>query len=182
MLYTAAMSKTVVYIDAANILISAERALFHVDMPALIHFLRDKYRANTIVYFTGRLKRLESFFETVALTGAEMVYKQVYIENDKTKANCDVEIAHRFSSDVLLGEVGSIVLVSGDGDFVHLLDFAQRKNIPTKVVAFAPQNCSRMIKQRAFTQLSYVVDFGNKIKHAPRENPEMKTPRQPREL
>jgi len=68
-----------------------------------------------------------------------------------------VEIAHRMTSDVLLGVVERIVLVSGDGDFACLCDFAQSKKVPVRVMAFDPKSCSRVIKQRQFTRVSYLV-------------------------
>ncbi len=59
--------------------------------------------------------------------------------------------------------VDKIVLCSGDGDFAHILDFAVRCGIEVKVIAVYPGSCSRVIKKRAFTRLSYLVDFGSDI-------------------
>jgi len=99
-------------------------------------------------------------FETIERAGTELVYKEIYNEENKAKANCDVEIAHRMTSDILLGVAERIVLVSGDGDFACLCDFAQSKNIPIRVMAFDPKSCSRVIKRRQFTRVSYLVELG----------------------
>ena len=98
--------------------------------------------------------------EAIASAGVELVYKEIYSEENKAKANCDVEIAHRMTSDVLLGVVDGIVLLSGDGDFACLCDFARSKNISIRVMAFDPKSCSRVIKQRQFTRVSYLVELG----------------------
>ena len=154
------MSRTLVYIDAANIIFSARNLNFDLDMLRLIRHLEDSFRPERIVYFTGNFKSMREEFEAIAAAGCELVYKEIYNEENKAKANCDVEIAHRMTSDVLLGVVDGIVLVSGDGDFACLCDFAQSKNVPVRVMAFDPKSCSRVIKKRQFTRVSYLVELG----------------------
>ena len=154
------MSRTLVYIDAANIIFSARNLNFDLDMLRLIRHLEDSFRPERIVYFTGNFKSMREEFEAIAAAGCELVYKEIYNEENKAKANCDVEIAHRITSDVLLGVVDGIVLVSGDGDFACLCDFAQSKNVPVRVMAFDPKSCSRVIKKRQFTRVSYLVELG----------------------
>ena len=157
------MSRTLVYIDAANIIFSARNLNFDLAMLRLIRHLEDSLRSERIVYFTGNFKSMREEFERIASAGCELVYKEIYNEENKAKANCDVEIAHRITSDVLLGVVDGIVLLSGDGDFACLCDFAQSKNIPIRIMAFDPKSCSRVIKQRQFTRVSYLVELGTLI-------------------
>src|SRR3989344_3763081 len=154
------MSRTLVYIDAANIIFSARNLGFDLDILRLIRHMEDSFRPERILYFTGNFKSMREEFEAIASAGVELVYKEIYNEENKAKANCDVEIAHRMTSDVLLGVVDGIVLLSGDGDFACLCDFARSKNISIRVMAFDPKSCSRVIKQRQFTRVSYLVELG----------------------
>ncbi|MDP3646030.1 MAG: NYN domain-containing protein [bacterium] len=158
------MSKTVVYIDAANIIFSARNLSFDLDMLRLIRHLEDSFRPQHILYFTGNFKSMRKEFQAIGQVGVEMVYKEIYNEENKAKANCDVEIAHRMTSDVLRDSVEEIVLVSGDGDFACLCDFAQSKSIPIRVMAFDPKSCSRVIKRREFTRVSYLVELDSLIR------------------
>jgi uncharacterized LabA/DUF88 family protein len=155
--------KTVVYIDAANIILSAQNRNFNIDIPKVIQHIKDVYRTNHIIYFTGNFKSKHKEFSSLRSVGVELVLKEIYNESAKVKANCDVEIAHRVTSDILLDTIHKIVVLSGDGDFVHLYDFARRKNSTVKVIAFDPKSCSRMIKKRAFTKVSYLIELGHKI-------------------
>ncbi len=158
------MQKTVIYIDAANIILSAKGSAFELDLFKLIQRLKDSYRTTSIIYFTGNFPSMRELFTDLERIGVEMVYKEIYNENNKSKANCDVEISHRITSDILLDRVDSIVLLSGDGDFAHILDFAYAYKREVKVIAFNPVSCSRVIKKRQFTRVSYLVEWGVHIK------------------
>ncbi|MEK9153847.1 MAG: NYN domain-containing protein [Patescibacteria group bacterium] len=154
------MSQTIIYIDAANIILSAQNLGFNLDIFKLIRHLTDSFRAARIIYFTGNFKSKREEFKKLEDMKVELVYKEIYNEEHKAKANCDVEISHRMTYDILLNTVDKIVLVSGDGDFACLCDFARFKNIAVKVMAFDPISCSRMIKRRQFARVSYLVELG----------------------
>ena len=51
------MLKTVIYIDAANIILSAQNLKFELGMLRLIQYLKDSYRTDKIIYFTGNLQK-----------------------------------------------------------------------------------------------------------------------------
>ena len=154
------MLQTVVYVDAANIILSAQNLDFDLDIFKLVQHLKDSFRSAHIIYFTGNFKSKQEEFRALEQAGVELVYKEIYNEQHKSKANCDVEISHRMTSDVLLGTVDKVVLLSGDGDFACLCDFAQSKGVAVKVMAFDPVSCSRVIKRRQFTKVSYFIELG----------------------
>lgn len=154
---------TIIYIDAANILLSSKSAGLDVDILKLIQKLKDKYRTEKVIYFTGDFKSMQESFDTLIEFGVEMVYKEIYNENSKTKANCDVEISHRITFDIENSLVTKVVLLSGDGDFVHIADYVNRNNLEIKIIAADPISCSRVIKKRQFISLSYLKDFGDSV-------------------
>jgi len=157
------MSQTVVYIDAANIILSAKNCNIELDILKVVRHLQDSFRTERIIYFSGNFASMRNLFLELENSGIEMVYKEIYNENNKSKANCDVEISHRITCDMLLSQVEKIVVLSGDGDFVHLYDFANARDIAVKVIAFDPASCSRMVKKRQFTKVSYLIELGPKI-------------------
>ena len=162
--YDAQMQKTVVYIDAANIALSAQNLAFDLDILRLVQYLKDTQRTDEILYFTGKFKSRQAEFDALKDVGVELVYKEIYNEEHKAKANCDVEIAHRVTLDIVSGVVEKVVLLSGDGDFVHLYDYAKRKSIAVKVMAFDPKSCSKVIKRREFVNVSYLLEQGERIR------------------
>lgn len=169
------MSGVVIYIDAANIVRSAERLGVDVDMCKLIRHLQDSHRTREILYFTANLRSKQREFRALARMSVKFVFKQIYNENGYNKANCDVEIAHRMTCDILLHPPRKIVLVSGDGDFACLCDFAHAKGIEVKVIAFDPSSCSRMIKLREFTKPSFLIDVRARIEKPRYEKPPVGT-------
>jgi uncharacterized LabA/DUF88 family protein len=108
---------------------------------------------------------MERFFLELESAGVELVFKEIYNENNKQKANCDVEISHRITHDIDFNIVEKVILCSGDGDFAHILDFAHAKKLEVKVIATDTQSCSRVIKRRDFTKVSFVTDFGQDVLH-----------------
>jgi uncharacterized LabA/DUF88 family protein len=156
-------NKTIIYIDAANILLSAKNIKLDLNIFKFINKLKDKYRSEKIIYFTGKFSSIEDFFVKLQNFGVDIVFKEIYNENNKQKANCDVEISHKFTYDIDHYLVNNIVLCSGDGDFAHILDFANSKKIPVKVIATDTKSCSRVIKRREFTRVSFITDFGNDV-------------------
>jgi uncharacterized LabA/DUF88 family protein len=120
-------NKTVVYIDAANIILSAKNIELDLNIFKLIKKIKDKYRSEKIIYFTGKFPSMKDFFVELKKIDVDIVFKEIYNENNKQKANCDVEISHKFTYDIDHGLVNNVILCSGDGDFAHILDFANSK-------------------------------------------------------
>ena len=157
--------KSIVYIDASNIILSARNINFVLDILKLVTHLKDSLRADLVIYFSGRFSFMQDTFLKLQERGVELVYKEIYNENSKTKANCDVEITHRITSDILLNVVNKIILLTGDGDFAPLLDFANSKKIEARVMAMDPMSCSLMLKRRDYTNISYLVDLSDLIRN-----------------
>jgi uncharacterized LabA/DUF88 family protein len=162
--------KSVIYIDAANILLSANNLDIQLDVFRLFQYLKDVFRSDKIVYFTGNFKSKQKYFQDIKDFGVEIVFKEIYNEENKAKANCDVEIAHRITYDIDHRLVERVILLSGDGDFVHLADFAQVQKIAFKSIAFDPKSCSRVIKKRSFLKVSYLVDVLQKVRQSSSNN------------
>lgn len=158
---------TIVYIDAANVLMSFKNLSIIVDYDRFMNFLSDKYRPKKIIYFTGRFRADAEMYKLLETKGVEIVFKEIYNENSKLKANCGVEISHRITRDLDFNLVDKVVLVSGDGDFVHVLDYAFNSNRRVKSVAPHPSNCSLAIKRRSFLSVTYLSDVIDLINEKP---------------
>ena len=59
--------------------------------------------------------------------------------------------------------MSEIIVLSGDGDFAYLYDFAKQEKVKVRVFAFDAKSCSRMIKKRNFIKLSYLIELSEKI-------------------
>ncbi|MES2623504.1 MAG: NYN domain-containing protein [Patescibacteria group bacterium] len=148
-----------IYIDAANIILSARDSGLDFDFIRLITYLKEKYKSHKVFYFTARFYEHEEIYMQLIKLDVEIVFKESFREKNKLKANCDVEIAHRITYDIENNLVSSIVLASGDGDFVSLLDYAKKKIESVICFSSHPRHTSNMIKMRSYLKISYMSDI-----------------------
>jgi uncharacterized LabA/DUF88 family protein len=139
--------------------LSAKDIGFELDLDLLFNYLYDKYRDCKIIFFIGDVLYLESIIDIILKHQVELVIKQTTKEGGKIKANCDVELTNRISIDVERNLVNIVVLMSGDGDFVALTDYARDMGKCVKCISVAPKNTSIFIKQRMYLRLMYLIQI-----------------------
>ena len=66
----------IIYIDSANIILSARNYGLGFDMLKLIRHLKDKFRTEDIIYFSGDFKSQQKLFESLKRIGVELVLKR----------------------------------------------------------------------------------------------------------
>lgn len=151
--------RTNIYIDAANIILSARDSKLDFDILKLITYLKEKYKVQNILYFTAKFEEHTGIYFELNKLGVEIIFKEVYRDTNRLKANCDVEIAHRITYDIENNLVDGIILASGDGDFVSILDYAKTKLQTVICFSSHPKNTSRMIKTRLYLKITYMSDI-----------------------
>ncbi len=151
--------KTNIYIDAANIILSARDQGLDFNMVKFVTYLKNKYKADKIIYFTARFESDKQLYLDLYKNVIEIVFKQSYKENKRLKANCDVEIAHRITLDIENHNIQALILTSGDGDFASLLDYAKSKLERVRCFNAHPKNTSTMIKERLYLEIIYMSDI-----------------------
>lgn len=165
--------KTNVYIDAANILISCKNIDFDLDLHNLFKHLKDKYKGCKIIFFIGNVKALEEIKYILDSNEVEICIKEVAKEGGKLKANCDVELANRVTIDVERNEVDLVVLMTGDGDFACLFDYAVKMNKQVKCIATTHKNTSIFLRRRGFLKITFLeqLEFLRKEKSLDKDLP-----------
>lgn len=151
--------RAIVYIDAANLILSARTHDIGYDIRKLLRYFKDKYGADRCVYFTARIHALAADYVLLESLGVEIVYKKLYREDGKSKGNCDVEIAHRVTYDIDHNFVDRVVLVSGDGDFIPLVDFVEREKRMFELFSVSPRVTSLLFRKRKGLQIRYLKDI-----------------------
>ncbi len=157
--------RTTLYIDAANLIKASQKHIKqNYDIFELLVYLKDRYRINNCIYFTGNIKSLTTDYELLKSFGVEIVFKKIYFEGGKTKANCDVEISHRITKDVENNLIDNIVLLSGDGDFAALLDYANERLEKVQLFSVIKYNTSKLLRSRRYLNVTYLNDLIDSIK------------------
>lgn len=155
--------RTTVYIDAANLILSARTHGIEYDVTKLLKYFVYKYGATRCVYFTAHIAALTTDYEHLESLGVEIVYKQLYTEKGKTKGNCDVEIAHRITLDAFQKRVDSFVLVTGDGDFASLVDYVYELGFPVRLFGIIGRDTSRLLKSKKFLRIVYLASIATSL-------------------
>lgn len=154
-----------VYIDAANIILSARNIDFDLDLDLLFQYLYDKYRDCKINFFIGDVEYLKTIEDIFTKHNVELIVKQTVREGGKLKANCDVELTNRVSVDVERNIVDEIVLMTGDGDFVCLTDYAKNMGKHVSCISVTPKNTSIFIKNREYLRIMYLVQIKDRLEN-----------------
>jgi hypothetical protein len=164
--------KVKVYIDASNVLISMKQKNLSLEIDNFFVYLKDKFRSENIFYFTPNWKKENTTFEKISnIKNVEIIYKEIYNQNSKLKTNCDVDIAFKLTKDILNNEVEEIVLISGDGDFIPILDFAINRKINVRIIGGTKESTAKIIKKRNEFRYFLLTDVKELIKQkAPARN------------
>lgn len=155
--------KKIAYIDAANIILALKSIYLEVDFLKLKIFLEDKFRLDEVYYFTADLEKLKESISSLRENNFNVITKSIYFENHKTKANCDVEISHHITKHVENNEVSEIILLSGDGDFSMLLDYAKDKNVEVKLMPANKKSTSKILKSKKFLKIFFMEELISKF-------------------
>ena len=143
--------KTGVFIDAANNYHAFESAGVRLDYEALLNAFQDKCQLVTIRYYTGvtdnpKYRYIKSTIDWLSYNGYVTVTRPVKVmEGGILKANLDVEIA----VDVMAAypKLDHVVLFTGDGDFVYLIQTIQRLGVKVSIVSGEKQISDELKRQ-----------------------------------
>ena len=134
------MPKTAVFIDAANLELSAKSKGWKVDYKKLLLWLKEQHHLVYLGFFTARFetKEHDNFLTFLKKTGYSLVTKPLKHLLDKDhhhlrKANFDVEIA--VESMKISVSYETFILFSGDSDFDYLIKELKHQGKKTIVVS-----------------------------------------------
>ncbi|MEK7495090.1 MAG: NYN domain-containing protein [Patescibacteria group bacterium] len=125
--------KARVYIDGANLFYAQKHLGWFIDWKKIIKLLNKKLDILEIKYYTGikaNDEKMKDYLSYLRKINFKTITKPLKIIKNKDgstiyKSNCDIEIA----IDMLLDESSydTVVLLSGDSDFVYLIKILQKQ-------------------------------------------------------
>jgi uncharacterized LabA/DUF88 family protein len=144
--------RVAIFVDTANINCAAKEAGIAIDYHHLLDKLREQatlYRATCYIGILPHHHPREILSSEFWPLGYTLVSKQgIRQPGGKTKANLDTELVADALTQAWSDSYDTAVLVSGDGDFVDLVQRLQQMGKRVEVVSF-PQNTSNMLKKVA---------------------------------
>lgn len=162
-------TKTIVFIDGANIFYTQKHLGWTIDWKKTKTFLENDYKVEKISYYTGirdKDEKMESFLKYLRHLSFETVTKPLKVITDEKgkeihKSNMDVEIA----VDVLLkiNDFDSLILFSGDSDFVYLARVLKR-HFQKKVIVYSSRRTISWELKLSANKYFFLEDLKSKIK------------------
>lgn len=136
-----------VFVDVSNLFYSAKSAGVEVNYCRLLEHAvagRDLIRASAYTGVDPENANQRKFIDFLRANGYKVICKDIHkYEGGRIKANLDIEIAVDI---MLLSEnLDVVVLVSGDGDFVRLVDAIQMKGVRCEVISFGISTSNELI-------------------------------------
>lgn len=139
--------RVMVFIDGSNLFYAASHLNIEIDYVKLLHFLTAHDRLVHVFFYTGydpTDSNQYRFLQWMSYSGFRVITKAVTQSSDGTKkANLDVEIAVDMIR--LAQHCDTAVLVSGDGDFVYVVDAIAMKGVRVEVVGLRSMTNSNLI-------------------------------------
>lgn len=138
--------RVAIFIDAQNMYHSAKHLYgARVNFPALVEAAIDNRELVRAIAYVAKSKTGEetAFFEALTSNGIELKVKDVQeFSSGEKKADWDVGMA--VDAMAVSSRVDVIVLVTGDGDFIPLVNYLKANGIVCEAVAFGPSTNSQL--------------------------------------
>jgi uncharacterized LabA/DUF88 family protein len=137
-----------VFVDVSNLFYSAKSAGVEVNYCRLLDCAvagRDLIRASAYTGVDPDNANQRKFIDFLRANGYKVICKDIHkYEGGRIKANLDIEMAVDI---MLLSEnLDVVVLVSGDGDFVRLLEAIQLRGVRCEVISFGISTSNELIE------------------------------------
>lgn len=138
--------RVAVFIDTQNLYHSAKH-LYHAKVN-FKHLLEDALSERQLIRARAYVVNTESgeeqpFFEALEKLGIEIKTKDLQIfAGGAKKADWDVGLA--VDAMTIAGKVDAVVLASGDGDFVPLVEYLQSQQCQVEVISFGKSSSQKL--------------------------------------
>src|SRR5829696_6961546 len=174
-----------VFVDVSNLFYSAKSAGVEVNYCRLLEYAvggRDLIRACAYTGVDPDNPNQRRFIDFLKANGYKVISKDIHkYEGGRIKANLDIEMAVDI---MLLSEnLDVVVIVSGDGDFVRLVEAVQLKGVRCEIISFGISTSNELIEAAdSFTEIGSLPGIFRNAPSGPNTQLGHPQPGHPREL
>jgi uncharacterized LabA/DUF88 family protein len=153
-----------VFIDAQNIYLSTKQAYPEYNIKFDYHYLLDYFSDEVATTYTmfyrydPENQDQKKFIMAISLMGFRVVAKPIKIAGDNIKANIDMDMALEILDQAPF--LDEVVILSGDSDFVSLIDRLVRLGKKVKVIGPEKYTAEELIQAcHEFISISQIPNF-----------------------
>lgn len=120
------------FIDGNNLHLSIKQQGWKLDYEAFRTYLKDKFHVSKAFYFVGYLQTNASLYKRLQQWGYVLVFKPTLHVRGGVKGNVDAELV--LHSMIEYDYYDKAVIVSGDGDFLCLVEYLIQTDKLSKLI------------------------------------------------
>ncbi len=161
--------KNIAYIDGQNLYSGTQEIDLAIDFKKFRIYLRDKYKIEEAYYFLGFLKEEENpLYTNLQKAGFIVVFKEhSSLLIGKKKGNVDSDIIFEIMKKLIDedDEQEKFLLVSGDGDYMKLVDFLIEKDKFVKILFPNKKFASSLYKRLGSEYFDYIEHIKELVRY-----------------
>jgi len=155
-------NKTRIYIDGANLYSGSKFLDWGFDYKSFYIWLYENFKTDKIYLFLGWVEENKDLYDFLEKIGYKIIFKKTLKSKGQIKGNCDAELVLKATEDIIRKDFDDFVLVSSDGDFACLLEFAKNEKKNIKVIS--PSKKLSYLIRRLFCEVTYLGSLEKKLK------------------
>ena len=148
-----------IFVDVQNIYYGAKDSFNgKIDFKKLLtNVLRERKLVSANAYVIESSVNSKGFVSCLKQLGYELKSKELRVRSDgSSKGNSDIELAIDVMN--IRDKVDTICLISGDGDFVPLVEYLKAKNIKVEIYSFSVHKNSTAFDLKQVASKFYEID------------------------
>ena len=165
------MENNIAFIDGQNLHLWLQSDGWQIDLKKFRIFLKDKFHIQEAYYFLGFVSEGEQeLYSSIQRAGFIVAFREHSSALKwKKKGNVDVDIVFEIMKKIAENEdFDQILLVSGDGDYIKLVEYLIKKNLFKKII-FPNKNHSSLYKKIRNTHYYYLESAKHKLEYSKKE-------------
>ena len=139
-----------VYIDLQNLHMGLLSNNVTIDYISLFDYLKGRYKTVNIYAYLRRDITMQKFYEELSNIGYKLSFCLIHNRvNGKNKANIDTLLAVEALKNYYEVEERNLILISGDGDFLPLINFYENKNKFVAIISVSKSTTSKFLERKS---------------------------------
>ena len=147
-------NKIRVYIDGANLYRGSKSLDWVFDYKRFYIWISENFKTKEIYFFIGFVEEQKDLYDFLEKIGYKIIFKKTLKSKGKIKGNCDAELVLKATVDIIREHLDEVVLISSDGDFACLLEFAKNEGKNIKIVS--PSKKLSYLIRRLYCEITYL--------------------------
>ena len=141
------------FVDGQNLYHGLEELGYELKYQEFIEYLKGKYKCQKVFVFFKENQKFDGFYAELTKMGYIVILSKSHNRvNGVTKSNVDGDLIVKAMSDYFESQKHNLILLSGDGDFLPLINFYEKKDHFVQIISTDYDHTSVFLKRKGESQ------------------------------